>query len=48
MILSGNDLMSLYYQLVNTRILNVCQEPRASLVALVVKDLLAKQETKET
>ena len=41
MILSENDLMSLYYQLVNTHILNMCQELRASLVPLVVKDLLA-------
>ena len=32
MILSENDLMSLYYQLVNTHILNMCQELRASLV----------------
>ena len=41
MILSENDLMSLYYQLVNTHILNMCQELRASLVPLAVKDLLA-------
>ena len=38
--------MSFYYQLVNTSILNMRQDLRASLVALVVKGLPAKSGVK--